>query len=175
MRKLAVWLAVAGWLTAQVFASSAQSTSGAGAPCPTTEHSMDAHHTAVNMHGDEAMGFGHEKTTHHFFLAAGGGSIEVRANDAHDSASIDAIRSHLNHIAQMFASGDFSAPAFVHSTIPPGVTTMKLLKSRIEYKYEALDGGGRVRIESSDPVAVAAVHDFLRFQIIDHQTGDAQE
>ena len=93
-------------------------------------------------------------------------------NDPKDSASIDAIRSHLMHIVSMFKSGDFSAPMFVHSTIPPGVTTMKLLKSRIEYKYEALDGGGRVRIGSSDPVAVAAVHDFLRFQIVDHQTGD---
>ena len=172
MRKLVVLLAVAGWLIAQGLA---QTPGGATAQCPPTQHSIDAHHAAVNMHGDEAMGFGHDRTMHHFLLAASGGAIEVRANDPKDSASIDAIRSHLMHIVSMFKSGDFSAPMFVHSTIPPGVTTMKLLKSRIEYKYEALDGGGRVRIESSDPVAVAAVHDFLRFQIIDHQTGDAQE
>ena len=49
---------------------------------------------------------------------------------------------------------------------------MKLLKKKIRYTYEPLEAGGRVRIESSDPVAVAAVQDFLRFQITDHQTGD---
>jgi hypothetical protein len=49
---------------------------------------------------------------------------------------------------------------------------MKLLKKKIRYTYEPLDAGGRVRIESSDPVAVAAVQDFLRFQITDHQTDD---
>jgi hypothetical protein len=31
-------------------------------------------------------------------------------NDPKDSASIDAIRSHLMHIVSMFKSGDFSAP-----------------------------------------------------------------
>jgi hypothetical protein len=29
-----------------------------------------------------------------------------------------------------------------------------------------------VSIESDDRVAVAAIHDFLRFQISEHQTGD---
>jgi hypothetical protein len=72
----------------------------------------------------------------------------------------------------MFGNGDFTAPMFVHDGIPPGVTTMKLLKAKIRYKYEEISSGGRVRIESSDPVALAAIHDFLRFQITDHQTGD---
>jgi hypothetical protein len=31
-----------------------------------------------------------------------------------------------------------------------------------------------VRIRTSDPEAVAAVHEFLRFQIRDHGTGDPQ-
>jgi len=40
-----------------------------------------AHHDAVNQHGDQVMGFSHEKTTHHFRLYADGGAIEVTAND----------------------------------------------------------------------------------------------
>jgi hypothetical protein len=51
-------------------------------------------------------------------------------------------------------------------------STLKLLKAKIHYKYEEISSGGRVRIESSDPVALAAIHDFLRFQISEHQTGD---
>jgi hypothetical protein len=27
-------------------------------------------------------------------------------------------------------------------------------------------------LEASDPIALAAIHDFLRFQINDHRTGD---
>ena len=172
MRKLVLALSVAGFIAAQSAVSRTQSSSGDMSQCPRMEQGKESHHATMEMHGDQAMGFAHDKTTHHFMLAERGGVIEVKAKDPGDNASVDAIRSHLAHIATMFKSGDFSAPMFVHSTIPPGVTTMKLLKKKIRYTYELLDAGGRVRIESSDPVAVAAVQDFLRFQITDHQTGD---
>jgi hypothetical protein len=133
----------------------------------------DSHHAMVEKHGDQAMGFPHDATTHHFRIAADGGAIEVTANDPKDKASAEAIRSHLSHIAVMFGNGDFSTPMFVHDGVPPGVTTMKILKASIHYKYEEIPSGGRMSIESSDPVALAAVHDFLRFQISDHQTGDS--
>jgi hypothetical protein len=32
--------------------------------------------------------------------------------------------------------------------------------------------GGRVDIATSDPAALAAVHQFLKFQIAEHKTGD---
>jgi TusA-related sulfurtransferase len=134
-----------------------------------------AHHAVVDSHGDQAMGFPHDKTTHHFRLLSDGGAIEVTANDPNDKANISAIRTHLPHIAMMFADGDFSTPMFVHDGVPPGVTTMKLLRSAIHYTYEEMPSGGAVRIKSDDPVALAAIHDFIRFQITDHQTGDSLE
>jgi hypothetical protein len=136
----------------------------------TTENS---HQATVEKHGDQAMGFSHEMTTHHFRLASDGGVIEVTANDRNDKANIEAIRSHLSHIAIMFENGDFSTPMFVHDGIPPGVTTMKILKTHIRYKYEEMASGGRVSIQSGDAIALAAIHDFFRFQISDHQTGDS--
>jgi hypothetical protein len=141
-------------------------------PMHAQKSSEDGHHAAVETNGDATMGFSHEKTTHHFRLAESGGAIEVTANDAKDAANIDAIRLHLRHIAAMFADGDFTTPMLVHDAVPPGVTTMRLLKEKIRYSYEAIDGGGRVRLEASDPIALAAIHDFLRFQINDHRTGD---
>lgn len=134
-----------------------------------------AHHAVVETHGDQAMGFPHDKTTHHFRLLSDGGAIEVAANDANDKANISAIRMHLSHIAMMFADGDFSTPMFVHDGVPPGVTAMKLLRSKIRYTYAEMPSGGTVRIKSDDPVALAAIHDFIRFQITDHQTGDSLE
>jgi hypothetical protein len=134
-----------------------------------------AHHAVVENHGDQAMGFPHDKTTHHFRLMSDGGAIEVAANDPNDKANISAIRSHLSHIAMMFADGDFSIPMFVHDGVPPGVTAMRLLKSAIHYTYGEMPLGGTVRIKSGDPVALAAIYDFIRFQITDHQTGDSLE
>ena len=52
---------------------------------------------------------------------------------------------------------------------------MKLMKSAIHYSYEEIPSCGRVRFKSDDPVAVGAIHDFLRFQINDHQAGDSLE
>ena len=75
----------------------------------------------------------------------------------------------------MFGNGDFSIPMFIHDEVPPGVTTMKLMKSAIHYTYEEMPSGGRIRIKSDDPIAVAAIHDFVRFQITEHQTGDPLE
>jgi hypothetical protein len=49
---------------------------------------------------------------------------------------------------------------------------MQKLKKQIHYTSETLPNGARVKIETTSPQAVAAVHDFLRFQIEDHQTGD---
>jgi hypothetical protein len=129
----------------------------------------------VNERGDHAMGFSHAKTTHHFLLAADGGSIEITANEPDDAASREHIRTHLTHIAKLFKEGDFSTPMFIHGEAPPGVPAMKRLKGDIGYTFETIDRGARVRITTANAEAVAAVHEFLRYQIKDHQTGDSGE
>src|SRR5215475_8886387 len=137
---------------------------------PASPHDHDLSHR-----GDQGMGFMQDKTTHHFILSKDGGSIQVTANSAQDSASIDEIRMHLRHIERAFRSGDFNIPMFVHDQTPPGVPAMTRLKDQIQYKYEALKDGGRVRVTSANAEAIAAVHEFLRFQITDHKTGDTLE
>ena len=134
---------------------------------------MSAHQKGVNERGDHVMGFSHEKTTHHFRLYADGGAIEVTANAHEDTASRDQIRTHLTHIAQMFTAGDFNAPMLIHDRVPPGVPQMKQLKDAITYRYSDLDRGGMVRITTDNAEALKAIHQFLRFQISDHQTGDS--
>jgi hypothetical protein len=133
------------------------------------------HHEDVNKRGDRAMGFSHARTTHHFRLKSDGGLIEVTANDAGDAASRDQIRTHLQHIAKKFAAGDFAAPMFIHAKTPPGVPAMKRLKAGIKYQFEEIERGGQVRISTGNPDAIKAIHEFLRFQINDHQTGDSTD
>jgi hypothetical protein len=130
------------------------------------------HHQDMQQRGNAGMGFDQEKTTHHFLLTRDGGIIQVTANSAADTDSLGEIRMHLQHIQHAFKSGDFNIPMFVHNQTPPGVATMKSLKQQIEYKYEPIENGGRVIINSGNAQAVKAVHDFLRFQIREHRTGD---
>ena len=137
---------------------------------PSSEHQHQ-----VEQNGDKAMGFSHEKTTHHFLLRANGGVIQVDANARDDKESRDQIQSHLGHIAKMFAAGDFNTPMLVHSVTPPGTSTMTKLKVEIQYTYEASPQGGRVVIATANKEALAAVHEFLKFQIKDHATGDSLE
>ena len=126
----------------------------------------------VNERGDRTMGFSHAKTAHHFRLKDDGGAIEVTAISGADAASRDQIRRHLNRGAEMFSEGDFSAPMFIHGRTPPGVETMKRLKVEIKYEFIEIDRGAKVRISTANAEAVKAIHEFLRFQIRDHQTGD---
>ena len=139
--------------------------------CPMHKEKSE-HQADVEKHGDEAMGFPHDKTTHHFRLLPDGGAIEVTGNDAKDADDLQAIRMHLRHIVSMFSNGDFSIPMFVHSEVPPGITEMKDRRADITYTYEELPTGGRVRISTANHDVLNAVHDFLTFQIQDHQTGD---
>ncbi len=133
------------------------------------------HLAQVNERGDTAMGFSHQKTTHRFRLLADGGAIEVTANDAGEAESRDQIRQHFGHITQMFSAGNFEAPMLTHGKTPPGVSVLQKLKTEITYQYEEIERGGRVRITTDNKEALAAIYEFLRFQIADHQTGDSTE
>jgi hypothetical protein len=131
------------------------------------------HMEAMNKRGDRVMGFDHDKATHHFRLLPDGGVIEVEGNDAKDTASRDQIRMHLRHIAGMFAEGNFEAPMLIHGQTPPGVAVMKSLEAEIKYQFEETVRGGLVRITTSNTEGLAAVYEFLRFQIKEHRTGDS--
>jgi hypothetical protein len=126
----------------------------------------------VDSRGDQGMGFSHDMTGHHFHLFSDGGAIEVESNSPDDDSSKAAIRRHMQKIAGMFGQGDFSLPMFIHDTIPPGVEVMKRLKDQIVYSTENTAKGAQVRIATRNPKALAAIHDFLCFQIRDHRTGD---
>ena len=131
-----------------------------------------AHRQEVDARGDRAMGFSQEATTHHFHTAPSGGVIEVTVRDPADTASLTAVRSHLQAIAVAFAAGDFSIPAAVHAQEPPGVAAMRRAGDAINYRYAELPAGGQVVITATNEKAIAAVHDFLGFQVAEHGTGD---
>ena len=130
-------------------------------------------HAVMMQHGEKAMGFSQTATTHHFLVKKDGGIIQVEANDPQDTQNRDLIREHLTHISHAFAGGDFSDPLAVHDQVPDGVPVMQRLKGEIWYTFEETPRGGRVVIKTANPQALDAIHDFLRFQVREHQTGDS--
>jgi len=154
-------------LVAGLSTQSAQKTESP-AKCPV--HDAHAH---MEERGEKGMGFSQTSTTHHFLIKADGGTIEVSVKQEADLANRDAIRMHLAHIAKAFQSGNFDIPMFVHDTVPLGVPVMKEMAGKITYEYEETAAGGRVAIVTTDPKALEAVQQFLRFQIEEHRTGDA--
>jgi hypothetical protein len=126
----------------------------------------------LKQRGAAAMGFDQDSTTHHFRLSATGGGIEVVANDAADVTGRDQIRRHLGAIAAEFADGDFAKPFMTHGEVPPGVATMQARRNTLTFSYEDKPRGGIVRITTRDATTRRAVHDFLRYQIREHGTGD---
>jgi hypothetical protein len=131
-----------------------------------------SHHADLQARGDRHMGFSQDATTHRFAIAADGGAVEVTANDPGDEGTIEQVRKHLRHVAAAFADGDFSIPEAVHAQAPPGSGAMAAAGDGIAYAYSDLPAGGRVRLTARTDAALAAVHEFLRFQIADHGTGD---
>ena len=73
----------------------------------------------------------------------------------------------------MFGSGDFDVPMLVHEAKDiPGTAVLSARKESISYRYRETPEGGRVEIVTSDPETLKALHEFLRYQIQEHHTGD---
>ena len=136
------------------------------------QHMAQLKAAALKERGRRAMGFDQDRTTHHFILRPEGGIISVEVNDPTDDTNRNAVRTHLQRIAADFAAGRFDAPFATHGEEPPGTSAMRALRRSIRYVVEQTAGGARLRIISTHDAAVAAVHDFLAYQIREHQTGD---
>lgn len=126
----------------------------------------------MKAHGHEAMGFDQDTTTHHFTIAADGGAIAVDVNSPADATGVGQIRAHLREIAASFKAGDFSKPFQTHGEQPPGVPVLQRLTTEMTYTYADTRLGGIVRITTRNAGALAALHEFLRYQIAEHKTGD---
>jgi hypothetical protein len=151
-----------------LFAGAGSLAQASGQQAPQANHQK----SEMEKRGNEAMGFEQARAVHHFRLLRDGGAIQVEARDPADTETIAHVRAHLEQIASGFARGDFSPATHTHGQIPPGVPAMQRLKTQIHYAYSPIARGGRVRISSKNPEAIRAIHEFLRFQIQAHGTGD---
>ena len=129
----------------------------------------DSAFRAMQARGKSVMGVDQYTSVHRFDPLPDGGRIELQ-RDRDDSAGVTAIRTHLRAIARAFAAGDFAAPAAVHLESVPGATVMRARRTALRYEAVDLPRGAALRIRTSDPAALAAVHRFLAYQRREHRT-----
>lgn len=123
---------------------------------------------AMQARGEHVMGVDQYASAHVFEDLPDGGRVVLDRADAADTADITRIRAHMRDIEAAFRAGDFSKPFAVHAQVVPGTAVMSARRAAIRYEATDRPRGGEVRIRSSDPVAVAAIHEFLAFQRTAH-------
>jgi hypothetical protein len=129
--------------------------------------SRDSGFAALQRRGAAAMGVDQYTSSHVFEALPDGGRI-VLQRQTDDSAGTATIRAHMSTIAEQFRRGDFAVPGFVHAQGVPGTEVMTSHRARISYRADTLLRGGQVRITTTDPAALTAIHEFLAFQRREH-------
>lgn len=137
-----------------------------GSPGSNT-NAADTTFRQMQQRGGMAMGVDQYTSTHKFDITPDGGRIQLQRN-TNDSLGVAQIRAHMKLIQHAFEAGDFSTPAFVHARDMPGTATMTKKRAAIRYVYVDLPLGGEVRVTSSDPQAVEAIHEFMQAQRAEH-------
>ncbi|HET7457194.1 MAG TPA: hypothetical protein VFJ74_06045 [Gemmatimonadaceae bacterium] len=128
----------------------------------------DSAFAAVQERGRAVMGVDQYTSAHVFESLPDGGRIVLDRADSADTAAIATIRLHMRDVAADFRAGDFTRPFSVHARRVPGTGVMAERRAAITYLVADRPRGAEVDIRTTDPAAVAAVHDFLAFQRADH-------
>jgi len=129
-----------------------------------TEHQSDSAFAAVQSRGETVMGVDQYTSTHVFEDLPDGGRIILERDPHADTAGVARIRQHMHDITAAFEAGDFTKPFQVHAEAVPGTSVMAARRSTIRYVEIDRPRGAEVRIRTTDPAALAAVHEFLAFQ-----------
>ena len=128
----------------------------------------DADFAAMQERGQMVMGVDQYTSAHIFEDLPDGGRVVLDRDSTGDSSGVATIRQHMRDIAAAFRAGDFTKPFQVHAQVVPGTAAMQEHRTAIEYEVIDRLRGGEVRMRSSDPAAVGAIHEFLAFQRSGH-------
>jgi hypothetical protein len=120
------------------------------------------------------MGVDQYSSKHVFEDLPDGGRVILERDDVTDTAAISQIRVHMRDVASDFRNGNFAKPFAVHAMAVPGTGVMSALKAKIGYTTVDRERGAEVRITSSDPAAIEAIHRFLAFQRSDHRAAGSE-
>lgn len=124
---------------------------------------------AVAERGKDVMPFDLTATLHVFTKTAEGGVQKVVARNASDFKQVRLVRTHLKDLRVQFLKGDYSGPSHIHGAHMPGLADLEAAApGQIAIDYKEVKSGAELSYRTSDPVLVAALHDWFDAQVADH-------
>jgi len=135
----------------------------------------DRDYAAMQERGRAVMGVDQYTSAHVFEDLPDGGRVVLDRADGADTGGVATIRLHMRDIATSFRAGDFTKPFQVHAQVVPGAAVMQARRAAIAFEVLDRPQGGEVRMRSNDPVAVAAIHEFLAFQRTSHHAAGHEQ
>ena len=132
---------------------------------PTPDNDRGQRKTDVAANGEDSASY-------QFVVTRSGGLIRLTVDDPDNAEAAGRAQIDLREAAAQYARGEFSGEPATHGLTPPGTPQMRQLRNRIIYTEHAIQDGAELIISSTDARAVTAIHQFLEFQIREHQSGD---
>jgi hypothetical protein len=166
---VAIALAGCGRSTPSRGDSAAATGDTAAAVAAAHARTSDSAFRSLQSRGAGVMGVDQYTSAHVFESLPDGGRIVLERPDGGDTTGVRTIREHMGTIAAAFRGGDFQAPGLVHAQEVPGTRVLAARAEHLSYTATDRPRGAEVRITTSDPAALAAVHEFLAFQRADHR------
>ncbi len=127
----------------------------------------------MNSRFGKVLGTDVEKISQHYYLVKNGGVIELTAKDPSDAGSVKAIQKYLDMQKDLFEKGKNETEVEVHGKVPDGSLALKKLRNDITFYTSKTEDGAVLRMFTTNDQAKQAVYEFIKFQIGEHQTGDA--
>ena len=84
----------------------------------------------------------------------------------------------MQRVSQLMVMGDLAKLREQFGENVPGldrIVEARARKATITVRSSTPDEGSQIILTTADPIALQALHDFLRFQIADLNTGDSPE
>jgi hypothetical protein len=126
----------------------------------------------------EPIHYDRHRVVHHFYLYPDGGMMTLTVGDPSDAETRKAVRAYVQRVSQLMVLGDLVRLRDQFGEGVPGlerIAEARRRKATITVRSSAPDEGSQIIFTTADPAALQGVHDFLRFQITDLNTGDSHE
>lgn len=116
----------------------------------------------------KVMPFDLDKTIHIFEKNNSGGFQKVIVKDMYNIDQLILVREHLKSITKDFSNGNFIAPASIHGSDMPGLSTLEDNPSKFKIKFFEVENGAKLEYYSTDDEIIKAIHLWFDSQVSDH-------
>ena len=126
----------------------------------------------------EPIHYDRHRVVHHFYLYPDGGIMTLAVADPSDTETRKAVRAYVQRVSQLMVGGNLARLREQFGEGVPGldrIAEARARKATLTVRSSAPDEGSHIIFTTADPQVLQGLHEFLRFQINDLNTGDSPD